>query len=113
MSAKHHEQVLSTQIEFLKHVKSPVNGIDQLGNPFKDSGDLLSLDMKDIMPAEVAQSVKSAKKIGQNQYKNFIKEWFVERTKPITDPIKHKIPLFLRVSFKLLFFFFFFFFFYK
>ena len=67
-SAKHHEQVLSTQNAFLKDITSLVNSIDQLGNPFKeDSGVLLSLDTKDIMPSEVVQSVKSAKKIGQNQ----------------------------------------------
>ena len=92
--------MLSAQNAFLKDVTSLVNSIDQLGNSFKeDSGDLLSLDTKDIMPAEVVQSVKSAKKRDQNQYKDFVKERFVERTKPVTDPIKrNKIPLFSRAS---------------
>ena len=51
-SAKHHEQVLSTQNAFFKDVTSLVNSIDQLGIPFKeDSGDLLSMDKIDIYNA--------------------------------------------------------------
>ena len=57
MSTKHHEQVLSVQNAFLKNV---LNVMEGLGNPFKeDSGDLLALDTKNIMPTEVVESIKN------------------------------------------------------
>ena len=95
-SPKHHEQVPSVQNSFLKNVKSLVSYVEDLGNPFKeDSGDLLALDTKDIMPAEVVESVQNIKKIGQSQYKASVSERMVERRKPITHPIKrNKLPLF-------------------
>ena len=76
--------------------------MEDLGNPFKeDSGDLLALDTKDIMPSEVVESVKNIKKIGQSQYKAFVTKRMVERTKPITHPIKrNKLPLFSRPATK-------------
>ena len=53
------------------------------------------------MPAEGVQSVKSAKKISQNQYKDFVKERLVERIKPIPDLIKrNKISPFSRAPLK-------------
>ena len=102
LSTKHHEQVPSVQNAFLKNVKSLVSSVEDLGNPFKeDSGDLLALDTKDIMPAEVVESVQNIKKIGQSQYKAFVSERMVERTKPITHPIKrNKLPLFSRPTTK-------------
>ena len=101
-STKHHEQVPSVQNAFLKNVKSLVSSVEDLGNPFKeDSGDLLALDTKDIMPAEVVESVQKIKKIGQSQYKAFVSERMVERTKPITHPLKqNKLPLFSRPTTK-------------
>lgn len=101
-STKHHEQVPSLQNTFLKNVKSLVNAVEELGNPFKeDSGDLLSLDTKDIMPKEVVESVKNIQKVGQDQYKAFVTEKMIQRTKPITDPIKrNKLPLFSRLPIK-------------
>jgi len=87
MSTKH--QVPSMQNTFLKNVKNLVNAIEELGNPFKeDSGDLLALDTKDIMPTEVFETIKNIKTIGQDQYKAFVAERMVECTRPITDPIK-------------------------
>ena len=83
-------------------MKSLVSSVEDLGNPFKeDSGDLLALDTKDIMPAEVVESVQNIKKIGQSQYKAFVSERMVERRKPITHPIKrNKLPLFSRPTTK-------------
>ncbi|KAK3734698.1 hypothetical protein QZH41_002108 [Actinostola sp. cb2023] len=96
---KHHEQVPSIQNAFLKNVKSLVNVIEDLGNPFKeDSGDLLALDTKDIMPVEVVESIKNIQKIGKDQYKAFVNERIVHQEKAITHPIKrNKLPLFGRL----------------
>lgn len=47
---RHHEQVSSVQVSFMKDVTSLVNAFEEMGNPFEeDSKDLLVLDTKDIM----------------------------------------------------------------
>lgn len=101
-STKHNKQVLSVQNAFLRNVKSLVSTMEELGNPFKkDSGDLLALDTKDIMPAEVIESVHNIKKIGGSQYNAFLTERMAAGTKPITHPIKqNKLPLFSRPTSK-------------
>jgi hypothetical protein len=99
---KHHEQVPSIQNAFLKNVKNLVNVIEDLGNPFKeDSGDLLVLDTKDIMPTLVVESLKDIQKIGKDQYKAFVKERIVNQMKPLSEAIKlNKLPLFGRLPTK-------------
>lgn len=50
-SAKHHEQIRSVQKHFLENAKDLVNTKEEMVNPFQeDSGDLLALDTKKIMP---------------------------------------------------------------
>ena len=63
--------------------KSLVSAMEELGNPFKeDSGDLLTLDTKDIMPAEEIESVHNIKKIGRNVNTMHLslKEWLKEQS---------------------------------
>lgn len=86
----------------MRNVKSLASSIEELENTFiENSGDLLALDTKDIMPAEVAESVQNIKKIGQSQYNAFVTERVVEGRKPITHPIKrNKLPLFSRPTTK-------------
>jgi len=48
---KHHEQIPTTQRSFLEKVQRLTNTLEEMGNPFQEeSGDLLSLDTKDIAP---------------------------------------------------------------
>ena len=98
---KHHEQVSSLQNAFLKDVKNLVNAMEDLGNPFKeDSGDLLTLDTKVIMPIVVVESVKNIQRIGKDQYNTFVREVILreENEKAVTQPIKrNKLPLFGRL----------------
>lgn len=64
-------------------LKSLVSAMEEHGNPFKeDSGDLLALDTKDIMPAEVIESVHNIKKIGRNVNTMHLslKEWLKEQS---------------------------------
>ena len=95
---KHHDQMPSVKKAFVKVVKDLVDAVEELGNPFReDSGDLLVLDTKDILPKEVVDSVKSIEETGYDQYTTFVKERFVDQKKPITDPIKmNKLPMFSR-----------------
>ena len=92
---RHHEQVRSVQITFAKDVLSLVDVMDDLGNPFEeDSGDLYLLDTKDVMVDDIVQSIKQVTTIGNEKYSTFIKERFIDRSKPITDPIaKNKLIL--------------------
>ena len=88
-NVKHHEQVSSVQTAFHKDVTNLVDVITDIGNPFaEDSGDLLTLDTKVIMDPEVAETVKTAFQLGEEQYKNFVKERFIDRKVPIQEPIK-------------------------
>ena len=95
-STKHHEQTMSVQTNFAQEVKSLVDVFEEMGNPFKeDSGDLLTVDTKIIMDSNIHRTVENVFKLGKQQYEQFIKEKFVDRTKPITDPIKkNKLKLF-------------------
>lgn len=92
----HHEQNLSFQTSFLKDVDSLVSTLKDLGNPFEEeTGELFSLDSKEIMNADVINTVRNALSIGQAQYKQFVNERFEKRKKPITEAItKNKLPLF-------------------
>lgn len=76
---RHHEQVRSVQISFAKEVLSLVEVMDDLGNPFEeDSGDLYSLDTKDVMGNGIVQSIKQITTIGNEKYNTFVKERFID-----------------------------------
>ena len=95
-STRNHEQIPSVQSSFAKDVRSLVSTFEEFGNPFKeDSCDLLVLDTKDIMSKSVIKSVKDVLQVGKTQYKTFVRERFVLRSKPISDPITmNKLSLF-------------------
>ena len=62
-----------------------------MGNLFIEEGlQFVSIHMKDVMDAAVGNSVQNVPKIGEEeeQFKAFVKEWFVKRSKLITDPLK-------------------------
>ena len=62
---------------------------DEYGNPFLEcSGDLLVLDTRDIVDETVFDAVNKVQELGLEQYKTFVKERLVERTKPLHDSIK-------------------------
>jgi FtsZ-binding cell division protein ZapB len=47
---KHHDQTKSTQVMFAQHVRSLVEVMEEMGNPFlEESKDLLRLDTRDIV----------------------------------------------------------------
>ena len=93
---RHHEQVPSVQKAFAKDVKSLINVIEQMGNPFcEDSADLLVLDTKEIVPKCVVEAVSGAKMTGQSMYDKYVEERLNKRSKPITDTIQRcNLPLF-------------------
>lgn len=48
----------------------------------------MAIHSKEIMDSSVVNTVQNARKIGEEQFKTFMKERLVERNKPITEPIK-------------------------
>ena len=86
---RHHEQVRSIQEAYAKEVLALIEVFEELGNPFEeDCGELYNLETKDVMDKATVESVKDVIKIGTEQYDTFVKERFVDCTKPITDKIK-------------------------
>uniref|UniRef100_A0A1X7T7W9 Tesmin/TSO1-like CXC domain-containing protein n=1 Tax=Amphimedon queenslandica TaxID=400682 RepID=A0A1X7T7W9_AMPQE len=94
----HHDQTKSTQLRFSQHVKSLVEVIEDMENPFlEESKDLLRLDTKDIMDEVVVSSICHAEEKGKEQYHTFVTNRLAHRITPLSDPIKkNKLPLFSR-----------------
>lgn len=77
------ESQSTTRTKQSTKLKSLVSAMEELGNPYKeDSGDLLALDTKDIMPAEEIEFVHNIKKIGRNVNTMHLsqEEWLKEQS---------------------------------
>lgn len=86
---RHHEQTRKFQVTFAQNAQSLVEVIEEMGNPFfEDSKDLLRLDTRDMIDPAVASSVSQAENLGKQQYETFISERLLERSVPISEPIK-------------------------
>ena len=58
-------------------------------------GDLLVLDTRDILGTAVAETLRKAEALGEENYQTFVQERLIASTKPITDVIpKNKLALF-------------------
>lgn len=101
---KHPEQQPGVQAAFAKDVLSTVSAFEEQGNPFMEEGkDLIAIHTKDIKDAAVIDTVENARKIGEEQFNTFIKERFIDRSKPITEPLKkNKLPTFSTPSKKVI-----------
>ena len=72
---QHHDQELSPQSRFVKHVESLVEMFDELGNMFgKDSEDLIVLDTKEIIAESASVCLQSIKSKGKFQYDRYVEE---------------------------------------
>ena len=88
INTNHHDQILTVQTNFGKDVLSLISVIEDLGNPFEEeSTDLLVLDSKEIADQAAVETVKNARRLGQEQFHAFVKERLVERTKAVHDVI--------------------------
>ena len=96
LESKHHEENESWQKLFVKDVRSLTSSIEELGNPFEeDSKELLTLDTKQIVDISVIETVRSAYKIGKDQFDLFIKERLMERKVSVDEVLsRNKLTLF-------------------
>ena len=92
----HHDQQHILQVKFIENVKQLVSVFEELGNPFLEEGkDLIVLDTHEVVGVEVVKTVETIERLGKDQYSQFVKERLINRTTPITDPLKRaKLPLF-------------------
>ena len=86
---QHHEQGLSAQKAFQRHVVSLSETIRGMGNPFLDDfKDLVTIDSRNCTDASVVNTVNILEETGKQQYEDFVKKVLDERTHSIHDPIK-------------------------
>lgn len=94
----HHDQIESVQSAFKEEVKALISSFEAIGSPFEeDSGYLLALDTKHIMPPPVVDTVFNIVSTGQTQYTQFVEDRLMTQTKAISDPIKrNNLPCFAK-----------------
>ena len=70
----HHEECKSHQKRFIAEVRSRVETIDEMGNPFQDSSeDFLQIVTRDFADEIVVETVRKLERVGQEQYTKFVK----------------------------------------
>lgn len=81
---------------FAKDVLNVISSFEELGNPFMEQGEeLIAIHTKDIMSNDVVNTVHNVKKLGNEQFQTFVKEWFTDRSTPVTEPLKkNRLPKF-------------------
>eukprot|EP00794_Sanderia_malayensis_P013411 gene13411-14786_t len=95
-SRSHHENTVAFEKKFRKDVAALVKAFEKEGNPFEEESDtLMMIVSKSVMDKKAAISVRNARKIGEDQYKDFVKERLATTEKLIHNVIKrNKLPLF-------------------
>ena len=96
LESKHHKENESWQKLFVKDVRSLTSSIEELGNQFEeDSKELLTMDTKQIAYISVIEPVRSAYKIGKDQFDLFVKERLMERKVSVDEVLsRNKLTLF-------------------
>ena len=70
---RHHEQSPAAQKTFLEKVQRLTMVLEEMGNPFTEvTGDLLTLDTKDIAESSAAERVATHLQKGKEQFKTFM-----------------------------------------
>ena len=93
---KHHEDTGAHENKFRKDVKNFKECVAEVGNPFSEDDDsLVQIMSRTVMNNSSLESVKNAKKIGEDQYEDYVKKRLVKCEKSIHLTIpKNNLPLF-------------------
>eukprot|EP00732_Lithocolla_globosa_P001962 Lithocolla_globosa_v1_NODE_1137_length_2843_cov_20.852941.p1 type:complete len:165 gc:universal NODE_1137_length_2843_cov_20.852941:2096-2590(+) len=93
---EHHESGQASQRRFHRQVHSLVDTITEMGNPFlRRFPELVRIDTNDVVDTAVANTFRTMRVKGGEQYKNFYQTVLVDRSTPIMQPIKrNSVPLF-------------------
>ena len=93
---RHHEDKDAFEKKFRKDVQNFKESVAEVGNPFTNEEDsLVQIVTRTIMNNDSVESVKNARNIGIEQYKEYIRERLVTCEKSISLTIpKNSLPLF-------------------
>ena len=93
-SQNHHENKPAIQNAFAKDVINLVSSLEELGSPFKETGeDLMAFHTKDVMNEGVVRAIRTARQPGEQQFKAFLKR-LEDKTKLLTDTLKkNNLPI--------------------
>ena len=90
---------LGVQAAFMKDVRTLIAVFQEMGNPFlENTQDLLVLDTRDIMDTPAAETVRMIESLSEEQYTKFLEERLELCTKPVTQLLKNKLPVFSQVT---------------
>ena len=85
-SNRHHEQTETVQRAFFEKVKQLTMVMEEMGNPFEEeSGDLLTLDTKDIADPSAAQLIATHHERGKDKFSSFMANLQWSMTAPSTS----------------------------
>ena len=88
---RHHEQISSVQKVFISQIKNVTDVMEELGNPFADTGtDLYMLDTKQIMPDSIVNTITTAENISKTQYQKSVAERINANSPAFNDIILKK-----------------------
>ena len=95
-SRYHHEAQKNYQVAFHQDVKSLVQVLEELGNPFEEeSTDLIVLDTKVVADKDGMSRMQQIEELGRKQCEAYISERITHRKKPLSDPItRNKLSFF-------------------
>ena len=93
---RHHDQTGSQQAAFVKDVRSLVDVIHELGNPFEEeSEEVIALHTKEFAGSLGVENVRKVGMTCMEQFQIFIIKRLVDRTKFIHDVIpRDKLKIF-------------------
>ena len=96
MNTRHYDQTASVQSAFVKDVRSLVDVMDELDNPFEeDSEELIDLHTKQFAGSLALKNVRKVGMTGKDQFQIYIIERLVDRIKSIYDVIpRNKLKIF-------------------
>ena len=99
---QHHEEHEKVQSTFVSDVKILAQSIQKSGNPFDDeTSELVVLFSGEITENSVTETLYQINQSGIEQYNTFVNERIINRSKPLSDPIKsNNFPLISRPTVK-------------
>ena len=92
---RHHEDHHSFQVSFTQDVANCVVAFEERQNPFADeTGDLIRLHTKEVLPVSVVKTVKEIEEVGSRSFESYVQNRLASRNEQILKPIKKlKLPL--------------------
>lgn len=87
-STAHHEEARSLQVKYRKDVLSFVEIVEQLGNPFAASQELVALHTQEVMEQEVVRSLSRVHEVGEDLHAQYVAQTLDNVTQPVSNTIR-------------------------